>query len=184
MMRPMSNENTPETVYQGRFLQVMKRGRWEYATRVKATGVVAVVALHDDGRVVLVEQHRPPADGSVLELPAGLAGDTDQTETLLDAAKRELEEETGYTAAHWQPLTTGFSSAGLTDERVTFFRATGLTKSARGGGVDGEDIAVHEVPLAELMPWLQSRTGQGVSIALTLLAGVYAASEIAGEESN
>lgn len=171
----MADDNTIETVYEGRFLRVLKRGRWEYVSRTKSTGVVAIVALHDDGRVVLVEQHRPPANGVVIELPAGLAGDIDDTESLLVAAKRELEEETGYSAKHWEPLCTGLSSAGLTDEAVTFFMASGLAKTAAGGGVEGESITMHEVPINEIMPWLHAAVAAGKQMDMKLLAGVFAA---------
>ncbi len=64
-----------ETVCEGRFLRLVKRGRWEYATRKTVTGVVAIVAMTADDKVIIVEQGRPPAGGRVIELPAGLAGD-------------------------------------------------------------------------------------------------------------
>ncbi|MEM6551106.1 MAG: NUDIX hydrolase [Planctomycetota bacterium] len=166
----------PETVYEGRFLRVAKRGSWEYATRAKATGVVCVVAMHDDGRVVLIEQHRPPMDGSVIELPAGLAGDVDDTESLLSAARRELEEETGYTAEAWFRLPTVCTSPGLTDEAMTFFLARGLRRTGSGGGVGSESIRVHEVPLDEVPAWLEAAAAKGRHTAGTLLAGLYAAS--------
>ena len=167
---------TPETVYEGRFLRVAKRGTWEYATRTKATGVVAVVAMHDDGRVVLVEQQRPPVDGPVIELPAGLAGDTDDTEDLLTAAQRELEEETGYTSTEWVRLPTACSSPGLTDEAITFFLARGLTRTGTGGGVGSESIQVHEVLLGDVPAWLESAALEGRHTDMKLLAGLYAAS--------
>lgn len=167
---------TPETVYEGRFLRVAKRGTWEYATRTKATGVVAVVAAHDDGRVVLVEQHRPPVDASVIELPAGLAGDTDDTESLLSAAKRELEEETGYTARTWERMPTALSSPGLTDEAITFFLARGLARTGQGGGVGSESIRTHEVPLEEVSVWLEAAAREGRQTDMKLLAGLYTAS--------
>ena len=108
----MSQRDKVEHVYVGHFLSVAKRGNWEYATRTRATGVVAVVALHDDGRLVLVEQYRWPVDARVIELPAGLAGDDDDSESLLAAARRELVEETGYVAEEWSRLNTTYSSPG------------------------------------------------------------------------
>lgn len=173
----MTQNNDVETVYEGRFLHLAKRGRWEYATRTKATGVVAVVALHDDGRVVLVEQYRPPANGPVIELPAGLAGDIDVQESFLLAAQRELQEETGYVAAKWTRLFTALSSAGLTDEAVTYFLATGLRRTGPGGGGEGESIKIHEVALKGLMAWIDQRTQEGIQLDAKLLAGVYAALE-------
>lgn len=171
----MPNTTTVETVYEGRFLRVAKRENWEYATRTKATGVIAVVAVHDDGRVVLVEQYRPPVDARVIELPAGLAGDTDNTESHLQAAQRELEEETGYTAREWTRLSTAFSSPGLTDEAVTFFLARGLTKSGDGGGTGSESIRMHEVSLVDLPRWLESLQQPTTKADMKLLAGIFAA---------
>ncbi len=174
----MHDTDRPATVYEGRYLRVVKRDRWEYATRPNATGVVGVVALHDDGRIVLIEQYRVPAGARVIEIPAGLAGDDDDGESLLDAAQRELKEETGYTARHWRPLVTGMSSPGMTDETITFFLATGLQKRGSGGGVDGEDITVHEVDFNNLMPWLNQQVAAGKRINLTLLASVFAATTV------
>lgn len=174
----------PEPLYTGKFLSLVKRGRWEYATRTQATGVVAVVALHDDGRVVLIEQHRPAVDASVLELPAGLAGDEDDEESLLTAAKRELEEETGYVAEQWVQLSTSFPSPGLTDEAITFFLARGLSKTGAGGGVAGESIVVHEVARDQVNDRLRTAERKGQQIDMKVLAGLYAAHAYLEEASS
>ena len=169
----------PTALYQFKHLAVHQRGRWQYVTRPNATGVIAIVAQHDDGRIVLIEQHRPPVNARVIELPAGLVGDDgDPDEPLVRAAQRELEEETGYTARDWRQLTTASSSAGLTDEAVTFFLATGLTKTAPGGGIDGEDITLHEVPRDTLPAWLAQQQTQGRQVAASLLAGLWAAANV------
>lgn len=165
----------PKPLYTGKFLSLLKRGRWEYASRTKATGVVAVVALHEDGRVVLVEQHRPAVAASVVEIPAGLAGDEDDAESLLAAAKRELEEETGYVAERWVQLTTACPSPGLTDELITFFLAQGLRKNGEGGGVAGESIVVHEVSYEHLSERLDAARRDGRQIDMKVLAGLYVA---------
>ncbi len=164
-----------ETICEGRFLRLVKRGRWEYATRKTATGVVAIVALTPDDKVIIVEQSRPPAGGRVIELPAGLAGDEGNDELLVTAARRELQEETGYVAESWTRLTCGLSSSGLTDEAVTFFLAEGLTRAGAGGGVDGEAITVHEVAFEQVADWLAVQVGEGAQFDLKLLAGLYAA---------
>jgi len=173
----MTENGQVETLYRGRFMDMVRRARWEYVTRPNATGVVAVVALHDDGRVVLIEQERPPVRGRVVELPAGLVGDVDAQESMLTAAQRELLEETGYEATTWFELFTGLSSAGLTDEAVTYFLATGLRKTGQGGGVDGEAIEMHEVPVENLIGWIAQRAAGGVHVDAKLLSGVYAAIE-------
>ncbi len=172
----------PQTVYQGRYLHVARRGAWEYATRPNAAGVVAVIALHDDGRLVLVEQFRPPIDASVLELPAGLVGDIDGAESMATAARRELEEETGYVAREWVPLGSACSSPGLTDEAINFVLARGLERTGDGGGVGHESITVHEVGINDLPRYLAECRARGTQTDMKLLAGVSIAMAYLQEE--
>ncbi len=118
---------TAETVWEGKFLTVVKDGSWEYAERQGDIDAAVIVAIDGDD-VLLVEQHRIPAGRVCLELPAGLVGDEDEPETVVDAARRELEEETGYRAARIEVLGEFYSSPGMTSERFTVVRATGLSK--------------------------------------------------------
>jgi ADP-ribose diphosphatase len=170
----MADEREPRTVWTGRHLSVLARGNWEYATRNTRRPAVGIVAVTDDGKVVLVEQRRPPVNSNVIELPAGLAGDIAgaEQESFLEAAKRELLEETGYTASRWSELTSGYSSPGLTDESIVLFLAEGLTKTAVGGGDESEAITIHEIPMNHVLPWLKEH---GHSADLKLLAGLYSA---------
>jgi ADP-ribose pyrophosphatase len=166
-----------QTLHAGKHISLVARGKWEFATRNTQRPAVGIVALTDDERVVLVEQFRPTVAQSLIELPAGLAGDVAgaEGESLLIAAQRELLEETGYVAAKWTELASGYSSPGITDELIVLFLAEELTKQAAGGGDEQENITVHEVPLRELSPWLASR---GAMADLKLLAGLYAAGEV------
>jgi ADP-ribose pyrophosphatase len=168
------NGEATQTLYQGRFLSLQKRGRWEFAARNTPRPAVGVVAVTDQQHIVLVEQHRIPAGGPVIELPAGLTGDTpgSEDEPLVEAARRELLEETGYVAEQWTELMTGYSSPGLTSEAITLFLARGLHKQGPGGGVEGENITVHEVPLREVIAWLQDR---GARADFKVFAGLYVA---------
>jgi ADP-ribose pyrophosphatase len=165
-----------QTVWTGRHLSVVMRGKWEYVTRRTRGPAVGIVAVTDEHRVVLVEQYRPPVDAPVVELPAGLSGDIAgaEHESLLEAAQRELLEETGYTAARWTVLMHGYSSPGLTDESVALFLAQGLTKTHPGGGDAGEKITIHEVLFDGVCEWLRTR---GAHADLKLLAGLYAAEQ-------
>ncbi len=147
--------NTPdadlpeEVTWQGQWITAKKRGRWEYVSRARDIRAAVILAV-EDGEILLVEQYRVPLGCRSLELPAGLIGDDDggEDDDPLSAAKRELEEETGYAAANWEVVGEFFSSPGMTNEGFTLLKATGLTKVGPGGGVEGEDITVHRVKLA------------------------------------
>lgn len=164
-----------ETMIEGRFIRLLRRGAWEFASRQKLAGIVAIMAATPDDKVLLVEQFRPPLNASVIELPAGLAGDAagSEDEALLIAAQRELLEETGYEAEWWEESITGASSPGLTDECSTIFLAGGLRRVHAGGGVEGENITIHEIPFAEVDAWLAARLASGTQVANQVYAGLY-----------
>jgi len=159
----------------GRFVRLVCESGWEWAERTNSSGVVAVVAVTDAGQLVLTEQFRPPLAARVLDLPAGLSGDVPgaEDEALLVAARRELLEETGYESARWQWLTEGPTSAGLTNEVLTFFLAAQAKRVADGGGDASEEIDVHVVPLAEAETWLEEKRTAGVLIDPKIYAGLY-----------
>ncbi len=161
-----------ETLYGGRFVSLVSRGRWEFAVRTNAHGIVLVVAVTEAGELVLVEQERPPVGGPVIELPAGLAGDEDAGEGLAAAAARELTEETGFVAESLEPLGDAAPSPGLVSEIYTFFRARGLRRLTSGGGVAGEAITVHLVPLAEVRAFLAASRARGAHVALAVHAAL------------
>jgi ADP-ribose pyrophosphatase len=166
-----------ELLYQGRFLEMVKIDRWEFVQRCNTTGVVAIVPITADDEIILVEQFRPPVNDRVIEIPAGMAGDIpgEENEGLVVAAQRELSEETGYDAGVWKELGTGPSSAGLTNELLTFFSATQLQKTGSGGGDGSEEIEVHVVPLNELREWLNQQQENGRIIDPKIAAGLWMA---------
>lgn len=171
----MPAEPTDRTVAHTPYLQLIDRGGWSFVQRTTGTGVVAVIAVTEQNRLILVEQYRPPVVGPVVELPAGLAGDLPDRpeEELREAARRELLEETGYAATELRPLITVASSAGLTDECVTIFLAADPRKVGAGGGDENEQITVHEVPLSEIDSWLEQAVGRGVLIDGRVYAALY-----------
>jgi len=175
----MNNEQST-LLCEGRHLRLLRRGHWEYAERAKASGAAVIVAVTDEGKLLLTEQFRPPVDRRVIELPAGLAGDLagQEKERFTQAARRELLEETGYEAEHFVHLLTGPSSAGLTSELVSIFQATGLRRVSSGGGVEGENIIVHEVPLENLKSWLEKRINDGLLVDPKVFAGLWLARQL------
>ena len=130
---------------------------------------VAVILAIDDGHAILVEQYRVPLKRDCIELPAGLIGDTDEGEPDEQAAARELEEETGYRAARIETIGEFSSSPGMVTESFTLVRAMGLTRIGEGGGIAGEDIIVHRVPLAEVPAFVAARRAEGHAIDVKLL---------------
>ena len=103
------------------------------------------------------------------ELPAGLVGDDQQGEAAEAAAIRELEEETGYRAAHMVELGQFHSSPGMVSEGFTLLRAEGLTRVSEGGGVGGEEIVVHRVKLADVPAFVAKKRDEGCAIDVKLL---------------
>ena len=162
-----------EVMWEGKFVRALRRGKWEYASRARDIGAVVILAEHE-GKVILVEQFRVPLGRNCLELPAGLIGDEEEGEAVESAAIRELEEETGYRAARMTDLGFFYSSPGMVSEGFALLRAEGLTRTGDGGGVDGEEIFVHRVPLADLPAFVAARRADGCAIdvrMLLLLAG-------------
>ena len=182
MTRPAAG--TPvETRWEGRFITVKQQGNWEYVSRSRGIHAAVILAIDEDpgGRhILLVEQYRVPLGKYCLELPAGLVGDDSAGEAPEIAAVRELEEETGYRATEWLTVGEFYSSPGMVSESFTLLRATGLTKVGEGGGVDGEDIAVHRVPLPEIAAFIAAKRAEGcgidVRVAMLLAGGLLALS--------
>lgn len=165
-----------QTLHAGRHVALYARNGWEFVSRNTRRPAVGIVAITDDERIVLVEQFRPPVGRTVVELPAGLAGDIlgQEGESLMIAAQRELLEETGYAASRWTELGVGYSSPGLTDESIVLFLAEGLERVAAGDGDGAESITIHEPPLADIAQWL---TTHDAAVDLKLWAGLFAAQE-------
>lgn len=161
-----------ELLYQGKFLNMVRDGRWEFCERVNQTAAVMIFACTAENKVLLVEEYRPPIGCRCLCFPAGLSGD-EAPESHLAAAQRELAEETGYEAGEMRYLFTSPSSPGLTSETLHFFLAGNLRRVGAGGGVDAENITVHEVPLASIDAWLGAKMAEGVAVDARIYAGLY-----------
>lgn len=175
----MSEQSDVQIIVEATHLRLVRRRGWEYVERIDICGIVAIVAVTADGKLLLVEQYRPPVDGRVIELPAGLAGDIpgEEDESLKTAARRELLEETGYQAKDMVRLFHGPPSAGITSEELTFFFAEGVERVAAGGGDASEDITVHAVPLGDISGWLDEQARQGKQIDVKVYAGLHAVAD-------
>ncbi|MCU1617266.1 MAG: hydrolase [Frankiales bacterium] len=144
-----------EPVYEGRVITLvrdtvaMPGGATSVREVVRHPGAVAVVALDDDGNVVLLRQYRHPVGGYLWELPAGLRDE--DGEAPLETAKRELAEEVTLAAERWSLLTTTYSTPGFCDELVLIYLAEGLSRvvSPEGFTVEHEelDMEIQRVPL-------------------------------------
>ena len=112
---------------------------------VRHPGAVAIVAVTPDQRLVMVRQYRYAAGRFLLEIPAGTLEPGEDPE---DTARRELREETGYSAKNLRPLGSFFSAPGFCDEVIHLFRAEGLTPGEQDTDF-GEDIDLVEIPVDE-----------------------------------
>jgi ADP-ribose pyrophosphatase len=172
----MPNDTAQQKIIgRGKYVELVEENGWEFVRRHASSGVVVIVATTDAGELVLVEQPRVPIGRRAIELPAGLVGDVrgSEDEPFERAAERELEEETGFSAARWAPLIETPSSVGLSSEMLTYFRATGLTRVGQGGGDETEDITVHLVPLGEVRAFLRAKLEAGLAIDPKVFVGLY-----------
>lgn len=151
-----------KTVFEGDHILVLERDHWQYVERKKGKEAAAVLAETDEGEVILTEQFRRPLNARVIDFPAGLIGDEEPDTDGAETAKKELEEETGYACESVELLFRGPASPGITSEIVSLYRARGVRKTGRGGGVGGENITVHVVPRARLRAFLREKADEGV----------------------
>jgi ADP-ribose pyrophosphatase len=136
---------------------------WEALERVGINGIVVMVAVTPAGNVILEKQFRPPVGRNVIELPAGLVESHESMET---AAKRELIEETGWSAGKIEFLAEGPISTGASTEALRAYLCTDLTHVGKNGGDDNEIIEVMEVPLTDVQNYLHDEQTKGTMIDL------------------
>lgn len=143
-----------EEIFDGVILHVVK-DKIELSTGNTATrevirhiGAVCVIPVTDNNEVIVERQYRYPFDEVITEIPAGKLND--KGEDRLEAAKRELEEETGYSADKWTVLGDFYPAAAYSDERITMYLAQGLQKGIQHLD-DDELLNVKKVPLSDLV---------------------------------
>lgn len=147
-----------QPVYQGNFLHVEKDtvklpdGKLVTREYIKHPGAVVILPVLDDGSVLMERQFRYPLNQVFIEFPAGKI---DPNEDSLVCAKRELKEETGYTAREWQFVCTIHNAIAYADEHLDIYLARGLV--AGDAKLDDEEfLEVFTVPLSELLDWVKA----------------------------
>ncbi|TXC93367.1 NUDIX hydrolase [Metabacillus litoralis] len=152
-------ENLKETtisskeIFKGRVIDLyveeveLPNGKTSTREIVKHPGAVAVLALTNDHKIVMVEQYRKPLGRTIVEIPAGKL---EKGEEPITTAKRELEEETGYTCEELEPLISFYTSPGFADELVHLFIAKDLKKLTHKAELDEDEfVEVMEITLEE-----------------------------------
>jgi ADP-ribose pyrophosphatase len=173
-------------MYKGKHLHFFRStDGWEYVSRPSAAKGVTIVAVTANSEILLVEQYRTPLRKRVIELPAGLVGDRPdrKNETIEEAVRRELLEETGCECKAVEVLADGPLLPGITDETNALCLAgVGSPQHAIEGGeqqaelgdrAEGEKIAVHSVPLESVVAWLDGQIKVGKAVDLRIYAGLF-----------
>ena len=168
---------TPEKLFETRWLGLYRIGHWDFTRRPNSDACVGILAITPAEEIVLIEQFRIPMQCRVIEIPAGLVGDEPEYagEDLAETARRELLEETGYHAETMTALVASPTSAGMSSEFTHLFHARDLVSVNDGGGVGGEEITVHQVPLVGLRKWLAAQQAAGKLIDFKIHAALWLA---------
>jgi 8-oxo-dGTP pyrophosphatase MutT (NUDIX family) len=178
-------------VWEGNFIRALlleyrdEKGKirgWEAVERVNCKGIVVIIPVTKEGDLLLIRQFRPVLNSYVIEFPAGL---NDKGETLLDAARRELIEETGYTSETFELIAEGPVSSGLSTEVLTIFLASeALPASPALRGKypieETESIELIRTPLVSAYETIAEYRGKGDAVDLK----IYGFIEIASKKLN
>jgi 8-oxo-dGTP pyrophosphatase MutT (NUDIX family) len=178
-------------VWEGNFVRALllqykdEKGKirgWEAVERVNCKGIVVIIPVTKEGDLLLIRQFRPVLNSYVIEFPAGL---NDKGETLLDAARRELIEETGYTSETFELIAEGPVSSGLSTEVLTIFLASeALPASPALRGKypieETESIELIRTPLMSAHQTIAEYRGKGDAVDLK----IYGFIEIASKKLN
>jgi ADP-ribose pyrophosphatase len=122
---------------------------------IKHPGAVAILAITDDNKIVMVEQYRKALERTIVEIPAGKLEKGEETALC---ARRELEEETGYECKSLELLTSFYTSPGFADEIIHLFVATGLTKKENAAALDEDEfVNLEELTLGEAIQYIKNQ---------------------------
>ncbi|GGC71977.1 NUDIX domain-containing protein [Undibacterium terreum] len=163
-LRPSENGHLAEVrqggslAYDGDFLKVQQDqvllpdGKPTIREYIKHPGAVVILPVFDDGSVLMERQYRYPLDQVFIEFPAGKI---DPGEESLVTAKRELLEETGYTATDWRYLCTIHNAIAYSDEHLDIFLARGLSEG-KADLDEGEFLETFKAPVSDLLAWVRN----------------------------
>ncbi|MDU1848386.1 MAG: NUDIX hydrolase [Niallia nealsonii] len=150
-----------EHIYSGRIIQVqvdeveLPNGKTSTRELVKHPGAVAVIAITEDNKLVMVEQYRKPLEKVIVEIPAGKL---EKGEEPALCARRELEEETGYDCKSLELVSSFYTSPGFADEIIHVYVAKGLTKKEDAAGLDEDEfVNVLEITLDEALELIKEQ---------------------------
>lgn len=163
-----------ETIFKGKIISVqvdeveLPNGKLSKREIVRHPGAVALIALTDENKIVMVEQYRKPLERSLLEIPAGKL---EPGEKPAATAERELEEETGYRAGKMEYISSFYTSPGFADEIIHLYLATGLEKVENpADGDEDEFVELFELTLEEALECMRN---ERIYDAKTLFAVQY-----------
>lgn len=150
-----------EKIFTGKIISLqvdeveLPNGKTSKREIIKHPGAVAIIALTDEGRIVMVEQYRKALERAIVEIPAGKLEQGEKPEVC---ALRELEEETGYECQKIEPLISFYTSPGFADELVHLFIATGLKKKVDAADLDEDEfVNLIEVSLEEAVDFMKQQ---------------------------
>lgn len=150
-----------EHIYSGRIIQVqvdeveLPNGKTSTRELVKHPGAVAVIAITDDNKLVMVEQYRKPLEKVIVEIPAGKL---EKGEEPALCARRELEEETGYECESLELVSSFYTSPGFADEIIHVYVAKGLKQKENAAGLDEDEfVNVLEISLDEALEFIKEK---------------------------
>ena len=152
--RLSEKQTSSEDIFDGVILHVrrdmvtLSNGSETVREVIRHIGAVCVIPVTDDNQVIMERQYRYPLDKVILEIPAGKLDAPD--EDRLSAIRRELREETGYTAEEWTDLGDFHPAPAYSDEFITMYMARGLHKGERDLDED-EFLDVYTIPLKDLV---------------------------------
>lgn len=163
-----------EEIFSGKVISLhlqdveLPNGKQSKREIIKHPGAVAIIALTDDNKIVMVEQYRKALERTIVEIPAGKL---EKSEEPALCARRELEEETGYECESLELLTSFYTSPGFADEIIHVFLAKGLTKIENPAALDEDEfVNLEELTLEEALQYVKE---QNIYDAKTIYAVQY-----------